>query len=185
MSSEEFWGRYATDATLHYNGEMAKFIKDLAVSLRVQSVLEVGCSAGNDLKLFPKEIDVNGVDNNEHAIKRAQQDLPDFGFKVASTIALPYEDASMDFVFTRNTLNHIHNEDVKKSFEELFRVSKKYILNIEAFSENENLISQNPTMTGRNARRHWSYFKVKVISDVDMHKEIDPKQSRFTLVRKI
>lgn len=185
MSSDEFWGRYATDADLHYNEEMAKFIRDLAVSLRVQNVLEVGCSVGNDLKLFPKEIVVNGVDNNEHAIKRAQQEFPHFRFKVASIISLPYEDASMDFVFTRNTLNHIQNKDVKKSFEELFRVSKKYIVNIETFSENEDVIGQNPTLTGRNARRHWSSFKVKVISDVDMHKEIDPRQSRFTLVRKI
>ncbi|NDB52346.1 MAG: class I SAM-dependent methyltransferase, partial [Nitrosopumilaceae archaeon] len=28
-------------------------------------------------------------------------------------------------------------------------------------------------------------YKVKIISNVDMHEEIDPKKSRFTLLRKI
>jgi Fe-S-cluster formation regulator IscX/YfhJ len=37
----------------------------------------------------------------------------------------------------------------------------------------------------RNMLKRWSDFKVKIISHVDMHEEIDPKKSRFTLVRKI
>jgi ubiquinone/menaquinone biosynthesis C-methylase UbiE len=182
--SSEFWSQYAADSS-HYNEELAKFIRDLAVSLGAKSVLEVGCSSGNDLKLFSRETDVNGIDNNEDAIRKAQQDFPDFKFKVASIVDIPYEDASMDFVYTRNTLNYIPDEEMKKSFDELFRVSRKYIVNIEKFSEDESQISESPPMFGRNAYRHWQDFKVKIISNVDMHEEIDPKKSRFTLVRKV
>lgn len=185
MDPEEFWSQYASEAASHYNEELAKFIRDLAVSLKAQNVLEVGCSTGNDLKLFPKNFDVNGTDRNEIAIKKAQENLPDFKFKVGSILELPYEDSSMDFVFTRNVLNYIQNSYMKKSFGELFRVSRKYILNIELFSEDECQIGEEPIMWSRNTYKDWSDFKVKIISNVDMHEEIDPKKSRFTLVRKI
>ncbi len=185
MNHEEFWNQYASEAVSHYNEELAKFIRDLAVSLKVQSVLEVGCSAGNDLKLFSKDFDVNGIDRNEFAIKKARENLPDFKFKVGSILGLPYEDSSVDFVFTRNVLNYVQHSDMRKSFGELFRVSRKYILNIELFSEDEAQIGEDPIMWGRNAYKDWSDFKVKTISNVDMHEEIDPKKSRFTLVRKI
>ena len=67
-----YWDQYAKDFTSNYNEEMAKFIRDLAISLRISSVLEVGCSAGNDLRLFPKDFDANGIDQNEIAIGTAQ-----------------------------------------------------------------------------------------------------------------
>jgi len=54
MSSlnDTYWDDYAAGFASHSNEEMAKFIRDLALSLRASSVLEVGCSAGNDLRLF-------------------------------------------------------------------------------------------------------------------------------------
>lgn len=183
--SQEFWAKYATEFSSHYNEEMAKFIRDLAVSLKAQSILEVGCSAGNDLRLFPDNLGVNGTDQNEQAVKIAQKNLPDFKFKVGTITDLPYGDSTMDFVFTRNVLNYVQNSEIGKSISELFRVSKKYICNIELFSENEDKISDDPVATyGRDARGYWLNLKVKIISDVVMHEEIDPKKSRFTLVKK-
>ncbi len=183
---KEFWSKYASESASHYNEEMSKFIRDLAVSLRVQSVLEVGCSSGNDLRLFPNSLDVSGVDESEQAVKMAQENLSDFKFEVGTITELPYDDSSMDLVFTRNVLNYVRDSDIAKSFDELFRVSRKYIFNIELFSENEGKIDEIPvTVWGRNARKHWLDFKVKIISNVDMHEEIDPRKPRFTLVRKI
>lgn len=182
----EYWSQYAENSDSNYNEEMAKFIRDLAVSLRVQNVLEVGCNSGNDLKLFPQEFDVSGIDPNESAIRRASQNLPHFKFKVGSITELPFEDSSFDFVFTRNVLNHIDNTDMEKSVNELFRVSRKYILNVEYFSDMESQIQDVSIPTcGRNMYKRWLDFKVKIISNVDMHEEIDPKKSKFTLIRKI
>jgi ubiquinone/menaquinone biosynthesis C-methylase UbiE len=185
LNNSQYWDMYAADFALHYNEEMAKFIRELALSLRVVSVLEVGCSAGNDLRLFPKNFDVNGIDQSQFAVKTAQQNLP-FKFKEGSVTSLPYDDSSFDLVFTRNTLNHIESADVEKSIEELFRVSKKYVLNIELFSNDEQQTSNEPVPAwGRNMQKRWSNFKIKIISNVDMHEDIDPKKSRFTLIRKI
>lgn len=176
-----YWDSYAQDHSKHYNEEMAKFIRDLAVSLRVQSVLELGCSAGNDLKLFAQEFDVRGIDSSRIAIEQARKNLPKFRFEVGQVDTIPFEDNSIDLIFTRNLFNHV--EPVK--IDEMFRVSKKYIFNIELFSENEQKISDNPTTYGRNMKQYWMDYKIKLISNVDMHEEIDPKKSRFTLLRKI
>ncbi|QLH09649.1 class I SAM-dependent methyltransferase [Candidatus Nitrosotenuis sp. DW1] len=185
-NNTEYWNKYAENSNSNYNEEMAKFIRDLAVSLRVQNVLEVGCNSGNDLKLFPQELDVSGIDPNESAIRKASQSLPHFKFKVGSITELPFEDSSFDFVFTRNVLNYIGDENMKKSVNELFRVSRKYILNVEYFSDNESQIPDAfISIRGRNMYKRWLDFKVKIISNVDMHEEIDPKKSKFTLIRKI
>jgi SAM-dependent methyltransferase len=181
----QYWGSYAQDHTKHYNYEMAKFIRDLVMSLRAQSVLEVGCSAGNDLKLFPEDLPVKGIDTLDIAIDNAKANLPKFDFRKADITQIPFEDGSFDLVFTRNLFNHIDTKDVKKSVDELFRVSKKYIFNIELFSEKEEKLDDNPTTHGRDMKKHWMDYKVKIISNVDMHEEIDPKKSRFTLLRKI
>ena len=37
----------------------------------------------------------------------------------------------------------------------------------------------------RNVYKKWLDFQVKIISDVDMHEDIEPKKPRFTLVKKI
>lgn len=182
----KYWSQYAENSDSNYNEEMAKFIRDLAVSLRVQNVLEIGCNSGNDLKLFPQEFDVSGIDPNESAIRKASQNLPNFKFKVGLITELPFEDSSFDFVFTRNVLNHIDNADMEKAVNELFRVSRKYILNVEYFSDSESQMQDVSIPTcGRNMYKRWLDFKVKIISNVDMHEEIDPKKSKFTLIRKI
>lgn len=182
----QYWDQYAADFASNYNEEMTKFIRDLALSLKTSSILEVGCSAGNDLRLFPQNMDVNGVDQSEFAICIAQKNLPFFKFKVGSITKLPYNDSSMDLVFTRNALNYVDDSNLEKAVQELFRVSKKYILNIESFSDIEQQIS-NETITayGRNMFKLWSNFKVKIISNVEMHEGIDPKKSKFVLIRKI
>jgi ubiquinone/menaquinone biosynthesis C-methylase UbiE len=179
----QYWDRYAQDHATHYNEEMAKFIRDLALSLKTQSVLEIGCSAGNDLKLFSDEFDIKGIDTSQIAITHAQKNLPRFSFQMGQADSIPFEDNSIDLVFTRNLFNHV--DSVKKGVEEMFRVSKKYIFNIELFSENEERQSDNPTTFGRNMKQYWMDYKVKIISNVDMHEEIDSKKSRFTLLRKI
>ncbi len=182
----QYWNEYASNFSSHYNEEMAKFIKDLALSLRAQNILEVGCSAGNDLKLFPHEMNVNGIDVSENVISIAKENLPEFNFKVGEITAIPFESDSMDIVFTRNVLNHLETTDIKKSVDELFRVSRRYIFNIELFSENEEKIENQTIAThGRNMKKHWLDYKVKIISNVEMHEEIDPKKGKFTLLRKI
>ncbi len=181
----DYWNKYTDDNESKYNEEFSKFIRDLATSLRANNVLEVGCNSGNDLRSFPKDFDVHGVDLNDHALDIAKKKLPSFKFQNGSIIDLPYEDSSIDFVFTHYVLNYISENEIDKAINELYRVSKKYILNCELYDENESPIDGNSKLWKRNIYKRWVNFQVKIISHVDMHEDIEPNKPRFTLVRKI
>lgn len=181
----DYWNKYTVDNESKHNEEFSKFIRDLATSLRSNNVLEVGCNSANDLSSFPKDFDVNGVDLNDKALDIAKKKFPTFQFKNGSILELPYEDSSFDFVFTHNVLNYISEEDIDKAIAELYRVSKKYILNCELYDENESSIDENSKAWKRNTYKKWLNFQVKIISNVDMHEDIEPNKPRFTLVRKV
>lgn len=181
----DYWNKYTDDNESKYNEEFSKFIRDLATSLRANNVLEVGCNSGNDLRSFPNDFDVHGVDLNDHALDIAKKKLPSFKFQNGSIIDLPYEESSIDFVFTHYVLNYISENEIDKAIKELYRVSKKYILNCELYDENESPIDGNSKLWKRNIYKRWVNFQVKIISHVDMHEDIEPNKPRFTLVRKI
>ena len=79
---KDFWDKYTDENESKENQEYAKFIRDLATSLRSNSVLEVGCNSGKDLKAFPENIEVFGLDLNEHALDVARKKFPTFQFKM-------------------------------------------------------------------------------------------------------
>ena len=182
----EFWNKFTENNESNYNEEFTKFIRDLATSLRCQSVLEVGCNIGNDLMLFPETIEVHGIDPNDNAIERAKEKQPTFKFQKGNITKIPLPENSIDFIFTHNVLNYVPDDQMEQAVNELFRVANKYILNCESFDEKENPIeTENTFAKNRYMLNRWKDFKVKIISDVDMHEDIDPKKTRFTLVRKI
>ncbi len=82
-------------------------------------------------------------------------------------------------------MNYIDDKDMPDAISELFRVSRKYIVNFELFGEDEDLISPDGKSRFRNLYKRWLDFKVKIISNVDMHEEIDPEKSRFNLIKKL
>ena len=180
-----YWSSY-TSKNNFCNEELAKFIRDLVTSLKVKSVLEVGCNTGNELKAFSETFDVHGVDANEGSLEKARKNLPSVEFKKSFITKLPYDDASIDFVFTHKVLNFIADEEIPIAMNELYRVSKKYILNLELFKESEGVINDNDIFSWyRNMYKRWLDFSVKIISNVEMHEDIDPEKTRFVLVRKI
>ena len=66
----EFWNKYADENESRYNEEFAKYVTNLVSSLPgVQSVLEIGCGTGIDLRLFPDSFQLHGIDLNEHALE--------------------------------------------------------------------------------------------------------------------
>jgi len=175
--------KYDNDS--NYNEEFSKFIRDLAFSLKAENVLDVGCSTGNDLRAFPENFDVHGIDLNDHALKKARQKLSSFKFKKGSIIELPYDNSSFDLVFTHKVLNYVDDKNMPNAISELFRVSRKYIVNFELFSDDEEVINPEDKSRYRNMFKRWLDFKVKIISNVDMHEEIDPEKSRFNLIKKL
>ncbi len=180
---KEFWDKYANENESKFNVEFAKFVRDLVVSLRCTSVLEIGCGTGIDLRLFPETFDVYGVDLNDTALNIAKEKLSKFDFKKSSITDLPFENSSIDFVFTHQLLNYLDDDVLEKGISEIYRVAGKYIMNCERYDESEKQIDGNSKF--RNMQKRWLDYKVKIVSNVDMHEEIDPDKSRFTLLRKL
>jgi ubiquinone/menaquinone biosynthesis C-methylase UbiE len=180
---KEFWDEYAKDNESRYNEEFSKFTRDLATSLRCTSVLEIGCGTGIDLKLFPDTFQIYGVDLNETALNIAKEKISIANFKNGDITKLPFENSSIDFVFTHQLLNYLDDETLDKGISEMYRVSKKYIMNCEKFEENEKQIDENQKF--RNVYKRWINYNVKIVSNVNMHVDIDPDESRFTLLRKL
>jgi len=110
-------------------------------SLNVKTVLEVGCGSGDNLRVMPLfgNYKLVGLDALRYACLEAKQ----YGLEVVegSALNLPFSDESFDLVFTCGLLMHIAPEDMIQARDELWRVSKKYILVIEYYSKDEQSIS--------------------------------------------
>ena len=180
---KEFWDKYTDGNEERYNEEFAKFTRDLAISLRCTSILEIGCGTGIDLRLFPETIQIHGIDLNEKALDIAKEKLPIGNFKKASITELPFEDSSIDFIFTHQLLNYLDDDTLEKGIAEMHRVCRKYVMNCEKFEETEKIIDENQKF--RNMYKRWLDYNVKIVSNVDMHEDIDPDKSRFTLLKKL
>lgn len=181
--NKEFWDKYTDENEARYNEEFAKFTRDLATSLRCKSVLEIGCGTGIDLRLFPDTFEIHGIDLNDKALAIAKEKKSIVDFKKGTITDLPFEDSSIDFVFTHQLLNYLDDDTVEKGISEMYRVARKYIMNCEKFDASEKQIDDNHKF--RNIEKKWSDYKVRVVSNVDMHKDIEPDKSRFTLLKKI
>ena len=180
---EGFWNKYANENESRNNEEFTKFLTNLVRSLHCTSVLEIGCGTGIDLRKFDDSFEIHGIDLNEHALKLAKGNIPKAKFYKESITKLPFEDSSVDFVFTHKLLNYLDDETVDKGVSEMFRVAKRYILNCELFGETEEKIDDE--MRFRNMLKRWLNYKVRVVSNVNMHEDIEPEQVRFTLLKKL
>ena len=86
------------------------------------TLLDVGCAAGIETKLFSdKGLSAEGVDINEELIDEASRKFPELNFRVGNAEVLPYQDSSFDIVFSINTLFYT---DIEKSLKEFLRVVK-------------------------------------------------------------
>jgi pseudaminic acid biosynthesis-associated methylase len=108
-----------------------------AVTPKPHSVLEVGCNIGRNLLALQNFVaELHAVEPNAAAC-RAIQENPEI--KLASlhnctANALPYENESIDLVFTSGVLIHIPPDQLHIAVDEIFRVAKRYIVCIEYFS---------------------------------------------------
>ncbi len=177
--NKEFWKKYHLENDKPYM--FSDKIKDAVKDLNIKSVLEIGCGLGNNLKNFDG-LQVTGIDLSEHAIEIAKQKLPKFRFYVGNVLQIPLQE-TFDLVFSSAVIEHIPPPLLDQAFKEMFRVSNKYILNIEAYDDTEHEINwhrgRNESWTVHMAKR-WQKFAVKVLADYDVHDEY-----RLTLVSKI
>ena len=108
-----------------YNGRRYLFLNFLKkFALPNSSIVDLGCSTGNNLKMLKKNGYKNfiGIDNNLIAINFCKKN----GFKnvkKANLCKLPLKKSSVDLVLATDVIEHIENDD--KAIKEIKRILKK------------------------------------------------------------
>jgi SAM-dependent methyltransferase len=131
----EFKRHDATTATALAQQE--KMLLDMLQGLRFDSALELGCGFGRVLKIVADNFSLRrleGIDVSPTQIAHAREYVgsPGIILNVADiTKGLSYEDEEFDLVYTCEVLMHI--PDPGPIMDEMLRVSRKYILNLEYF----------------------------------------------------
>jgi pseudaminic acid biosynthesis-associated methylase len=103
------------------------------------SILEVGCNLGLNLRalgqLSPARL--AGLEPNAKARQRLIEDgvVPSDQVRDGDAAALPYADAAFDLVFTSGVLIHIDPERLASVYREIHRVSARFVLSVEYYSE--------------------------------------------------
>lgn len=92
-------------------------------------ILDVGCGSGNFTYQFSLLSDnVVGIDHSEYIFKKN----PHKTISIMDATAMTFADNSFDIVFCSDTLHHI--PEYEKAVREMIRVSKKYVVILEANS---------------------------------------------------
>jgi pseudaminic acid biosynthesis-associated methylase len=139
------FGREYTDRNDHEKPERIDAWRRLLGGIKPVRALEVGCNVGWNLE-YLRRLGVHelfGVEPQSYAVTRAK--ARGFEVKQGTAFELPFSDASMDLVFTSGVLIHISPATIGDAIDEMYRVSKRWIVAIEY---------DHPTETEINYRGH-------------------------------
>jgi len=125
------FGQEYTDRNDREKPERIAAWRELLDGIDVKSAIEVGCNAGWNLAYLTTIgiPEVVGIEPQPYAVARAKER----GFVAiqGTAFALPAADASFDLAFTSGVLIHIAPSDLGRALDELYRVSRRYLVAIE------------------------------------------------------
>lgn len=122
-----------------YDGRWRKVAQKLADHYKLkpgQKVLDVGCGMAHllyELTQVVPGLIVHGIDISEYALEHAKEEIRD-RLQCGHAQSIPYEDDEFDLVISLTTLHNLKVYDLKKTVQEIERVSKgnSYIV-VESF----------------------------------------------------
>ena len=130
--------------------------------LSLRRALEVGCNRGHNLQcasaVLGSEAEVFGVEPNRYALGMARASAEHTFPIPGNAFDLPFKDGYCDLVFTVGVLIHISPIQLPAALKEIERVSRRYILAVEYFSEEEQAIeyrNNSDLLWKRNFLKHY------------------------------
>lgn len=128
----------------------------------IRSALEVGCNRGHNLiafaNLLGEDAQVVGIEPNRHAQRIARASSDRISVLEGNAYDLPFKDGTFDLVFTAGVLIHVSLADLPCALSEIHRVSKRHILALEYFAEEETVIpyrGNDELLWKRNFLKHY------------------------------
>lgn len=181
------WEKYTDDNEKKIQDKSASMIYHFCVCLGATKICEAGCNVGNNLIKFPFNYEVYGLDMSDYALEKARKKFPSFKFIKTGLEKISFPDSYVDLVFTRGVLIHIKKDSIYNVMEELLRISKKWIFNLEYYGSDGEMINWKrgtDLLWYRNMKELWKKFDVDIISDTEIPADIDSGKMHLTLVRK-
>jgi pseudaminic acid biosynthesis-associated methylase len=136
------FGRAYTDRNDHDKPERGDAWRRLLGGIAPERVLEVGCNVGWNLVYLDRlgVPELYGVEPQHEAVARARARRPHFNVLHGTAFDLPFRDGLCDLVFTSGVLIHIAPESLATALDEIYRVSRRWIVAIEYDGPNEQEI---------------------------------------------
>jgi len=150
MDDKEYWSKFSGRLEPKHQLQVQQWLEFYVP----KKVLEVGCGLGHYMFAFEDHgIDVKGFDISAEAIEKCPYNSIKQHLKVGSVTKIPYSE-KFDFVLCYDVMEHIALPDIEPAFEEIKRVSSKYVLFGITFINNPNY-SQDPTHKSGKFREWW------------------------------
>lgn len=91
-----------------------------------QKILDLGCGNGRLIELIDNyQVDYLGVDYSKELIKEARKKHPNYSFKIADAVNLPFNKNDFDLIFSIAVIHHIPTKTLRiKMVREINRVLK-------------------------------------------------------------
>jgi len=143
-SQEEFWANEFGDNYIDRNSNKELLASNIVFfskifsqqQIKLESILEIGCNIGMNLlaikEIFPN-LHINVIDINERAIELLQKSQKNFNLKSTSINNFETQE-KFDLVLTKGVLIHLNPNDLNKTYEKIYNLSKKYILICEYYN---------------------------------------------------
>ena len=139
----EFGQAYTDRNAIDWHVRVPAF-QEMLRGLSLERALEVGCNRGHNLlavsHVTGPDTEVIGIEPNPYALKIARSSDPAITAIRGSVYDLPFKDGYFDLAFTAGVLIHIPLANLPAAMKEIGRVTRKYILCIEYFAEEETEI---------------------------------------------
>ncbi|MEO8698593.1 MAG: pseudaminic acid biosynthesis-associated methylase [Kofleriaceae bacterium] len=127
------FGRDYTDRNDREKTERVESWRRILDGIQVSRLLEVGCNVGWNLEYLRRITDAElfGIEPQAYAVARARGRGPQFNVLQGTAFELPFRDNWFDLAFTSGVLIHISPDTVDNALDEIYRVSRRWIVAIE------------------------------------------------------
>ena len=169
---DKFW-KYGDVGVTPTRRNLFKRFKEIELPENAK-ILDVGCGSGT-LAHFWKEqgYDVTGLDISDKSLEITRSKGV-YCVKGDVTKRLPFDDNTFDLVYSDGLLEHF--VDPKPVLEEIFRVSRRYVLTMVPRNTLYNLIHNIIVRPPKE-------YKKKDSEWVGLHKELNPSNIKFEKIR--
>lgn len=170
-------GYFQEQEAVHDRTLRSQFIAEEIAKLPYQSLLEIGCGYGKQLKnFFPNGAFLAGCDFSRPQLLKAKEycGASAMNFVEADAEFLPFRDKSFDVVLSSAVILHNRYEKARRIISEMIRVSKRFLVHNE---DTDITFSR----FGYDMRKTYARMGFKIAKSVPIPSAPDPSITQFTI----